>query len=314
MSWEDDLIDRRTSALIFLLAILLQGCATARTNRHLKQAVAVLEQRSDADSLAAAAMVLRIAEHKPENDAALALLMRAVTAAPERADLAWLDIQMCRQVPACNPDSEERQLRELDPSNGVSWMSALARANASNDEPARIAVLSALARADRVDIYWTTLIVHLTHALADTKKIPLQEALIEVIGVLATQAIPAYSGTSNLCKWERLQNDAVVQDCRRVALALERGDTVITEMIGLAIAQRLWAVDSPEWTAAAERRRVIKYRMQMESQSELHLEVGARWAEQYLSLCAQNRREQDVQLAEIIKAGKSADPPVDWAP
>jgi hypothetical protein len=305
---------RRTCALIFLLAIILQGCATARTNRHLKQAVAVLEQRSDADSLAAAAMVLRFAQQKPDANAALALLTRAVTAAPERADLAWLDIQMCREVPGCNPEAEALQLRQLDPSNGVSWMSALVRANVSNDEAARIAVLSALARADRVDIYWTTLIVHLTHALADTKKIPLQEALIEVIGVLAAQAIPAYSGTSNLCKGERLQNDAVVQDCRRVALALERGDTVITEMIGLAIAQHLWAVDSPEWKAAAERRRVIKYRMQMQYQADLHLWIGARWAEQYLSLCAQSRREQDVQLAEIIKAGKSADPPADWAP
>jgi hypothetical protein len=40
--------------------------------------------------------------------------------------------------------------------------------------------------------------------------------------------------------------------------------------------------------------------------------MGARWAERYLSLCEQNRREQDVVRAEIIKAGKSPDPPHDW--
>jgi hypothetical protein len=114
----------------------LQGCGTARIDRHLRQAVAVLEQRSDADSLAAAATALRFAEQKPDGDAALALLRRATTAAPERPDL---------------------HLRDLDPANGAAWINALVRAKASNDEAARIAALTALARAERVDIYWTTL-------------------------------------------------------------------------------------------------------------------------------------------------------------
>jgi hypothetical protein len=39
-----------------------------------------------------------------------------------------------------------------------------------------------------------------------------------------------------------------------------------------------------------------------------------RWTERHLALCAQNRREQDVLLAELIDAGKSPDPPPDWVP
>ena len=122
-------------------------------------------------------------------------------------------------------------------------MNARARANASNDEAARIAVLSALARTERVDLYWTMLIVHLTRALADPQNVPLPEALVDVMGVLAAQAIPAYSATSNLCKGDRLNSAEVVEDCRGVALAFERGDTNITEMIGVAIAKRVWPMD-----------------------------------------------------------------------
>jgi hypothetical protein len=281
-------------------------------DRHLRQAVVVLQERSDADSLAAAAIVLRFAQQKPDEDAALALVVRAVTVAPERADLAWLEIQICQKVVACNPEAEELHLRDLDPSNGAAWMNALARAHASNDEPARRAVLSGMARTERVDIYWTTLIAHLTRALADTKKIPVREALVDVIGVVAAQAIPAYSATSNLCKGQRLNNAEVVEDCRHVALAFERGDTYITEMIGVAIAKRVWPDDSPEWKAAAEARRVFDYRLSLQAAPKSRFDET--WAEEYLGLCANNRREQDVELAEIVKAGKSPDPPPNGEP
>jgi hypothetical protein len=280
-------------------------------DRHLKQAVAVLEQRSDADSLAAAALLSPL-EGKP--GLAVELITRATAAAPERADLAWLSIQICREVPACDSEPGEASLRALDPSNGAGWLNVVARANASNDEPATIVVLSGLARTERVDLYWTTLIVHLTRALAETHKVPLAEALVDVIGVLGAQAIPAYSGTSGLCKGDRLNIPEVLDDCRRVALAFERGDTNITEMIGVAMAKRVWPVESPEWKAAAEARRVYDYRSQLEIQSALKSRYDAHWAAKYLAWCEQNHREQDVLRAELIDKGMSPDPPPDWIP
>jgi hypothetical protein len=301
-----------------LLTLLLQGCTAARSQHHFKQAVAVLEQRTDADSLAAAAVLSMFTQPRPLHwDRALALLVRAVAAAPERADLVWLNIQVCREVPACDPVPEVDRLRVLDPSNGAGWLNAVTRADAAVDEAAKLAVLSELARSERFDIYWTTLIVHLTRAVAATHQISLPEAMVNVIGGLGAEEIPAYRATVSLCKGERLNNDEVLQDCRRVALALEHGDTYITEMIGLAIAHRAWTADSPEWKAAAEETRVARYRMQTVGQLELKSAAGARWTEQYLSLCEQNRREQDVALALIVKAGKSPDPPpgglpADW--
>jgi hypothetical protein len=133
--------------------------------------------------------------------------------------------------------------------------------------------------------------------------------LVDVIGTVDPQALPNYMPTLSLCKGERLNNDEVLQDCRRIASAFEQGDTFITEIVGLTIAQRVWPADSPEWKAAEGETRVAKYRMRTASKSALQSWLGARWARQYLSLCEQNRREQDVRLAEIIRAGKSPDPP-----
>src|SRR5579863_1869558 len=70
----------------------------------------------------------------------------------------------------CDTEPEVQRLRVLDPSNGAGWLNAVARANASDDEAAKIAALSQLAQAQRVDVYWTTLIGHLTRALADTHR------------------------------------------------------------------------------------------------------------------------------------------------
>jgi hypothetical protein len=261
-----------------------------------------LVKQTDADSLAAAGLL----SLPSRPDDSLALIGRAIAAAPERPDLVWLQAQVCQEVTRCDPEPIERHLRELDPSNGAGWMGALARANSSRNDEAIDAALAAMGHSDRVDIYWTTLIARLSRATAQTRTISLEEADLVIIGVLAAQAIPAYSGVSNACKGERLQRAEINEACRDVAGAFERGDTYITEMIGIAIAKRVWPAASPEWKAAAEARRVFEYRSKfwpaLDTRDMSH-------AEEYLTLCAQNRREQDVLLAQLIAEGKNPNPP-----
>jgi hypothetical protein len=86
-------------------------------------AISRLEEKTDADSLAAAGL-LRTVDRKP--DVAVDLLARATGQAPERADLAWLQIQICQRVSSCNAELLEAQLRVLDPSNGAGWLHAVA--------------------------------------------------------------------------------------------------------------------------------------------------------------------------------------------
>jgi hypothetical protein len=297
-------------AIAISLSSLLIGCATspaaklAADNRHLQGVAASLAKQTDADSLAAAGLL----SLPSRPDDSFALIGRATAAAPDRPDLVWLQAQVCQEVTRCDPEPIERRLRELDPSNGAGWMGALARANSSRNDEAMDAALAAMGHSDRVDIYWTTLIARLSRATAQTKTISLEEADLAIIGVLAAKAIPAYSGVSNACKGERLQRAEIIEACRGLAGAFERGDTYVTEMIGVAIAKRVWPADSPEWKAAAETRRVFEYRSKfwpaLDIKDMSHAEV-------FLTLCAQNRREQDVLLAQLIAAGKNPNPPAE---
>ena len=189
-------------------------------------------------------------------------------------------------------------------------MGARARADAAHDVAGIDAALLAISTSERVDIYWTTLIAHLTRAASQAGTMSLQEAETMIIGYLAAEAIPAYGAASRACKGERLQKPGNIEICRAVAKAFERGDTYITEMVGIAIAKRVWPEDSPEYQAAVEARRVYQFRADKFAKSDLVLSKRPEWAaETYLALCEQNHREQDVFLAQLIEAGENPNPP-----
>jgi len=274
----------------------------AKSARHIEQTITALMPLTDADSLAAAA-VLSDWEHR---DQSLPLIARATAAAPNRADLHWLHAQLCREFPPCDPEPIERRLRELDPTNGAGWFGALTRASTSNDDAAREAALASIGHTQRVDIYWTTLIAPLTRAAANTQKLSVEESETAVIGFLAAQAIPAYRYASDACKGERLQHPATLKSCRGLATAFQRGDNYITEMMGVAIAKRVWPEDSPEWKAADEAHRVYEYRSKFFTKLDFH---GEKQAKEHLALCEQHHREQDVFAAALIAAGENPNPP-----
>lgn len=294
------------SSLILLIASSA-ACASsdaqlAKADKHTERVMAVLAKATDADSLAAAGLMSIGANH----DLSLSFLASATAAAPDRADLFWLQAMRCSELPPCDPKPIEQRLRELDPTNGAGWWGAIARAGAAHDTEGVDVALATISHSERVDIYWTTLIAHLSRAVAKTKKMSVKESEVAVIGYLAAEAIPAYQYISSSCKGERLQQPGVTEICRGVARALQNGDTYITEMIGVAIAKRVWPEASAEWKAAAEQRRVYDYR------SKLYLKLEERaltHPEEYLTLCAQNRRESELFAAQLTAAGYDPNPP-----
>src|ERR1700677_1910054 len=126
-----------TSLLIGLAAILCNGCNTdgvrqqAAYDRKIQRTDQSLIAAGDADSLAAAALL----SIGPTVNAAqrLTLIERAVSEAPDRPDLVWLNIRLCTQVDTCNPEPLQAQLRTLDPDNGAAWFDSLGRAGTRND-------------------------------------------------------------------------------------------------------------------------------------------------------------------------------------
>lgn len=144
----------------------------------------------------------------------------------------------------------------------------------------------------------------LSGAAGRSGKVSGDEAVVAVTGLLAAQIIPAYTLASRSCKADAPE---ALARCRGIARSFQRGDTFITEMIGVAIAKRVWPAGSPEWKAADKARRLYDYR------SKLWLEVEGRAStkstKRLLALCSEYRREQDVFRQQIVDAGRNPDPP-----
>src|SRR5580658_7846867 len=214
---------------------------------RVERTIAALKRLTDADSLAAAGL-LSLSNHR---DLSLPLIERAIAASPMRADLIWLQAEVCHKEKSCDPAPIELRLRAVDPANAAGWLGALVQANSLGDEKATDAALAAVGRADRFDIYWTTLISRLSEAAARVHKMSSQEALAAVTGYLAAAPIPGYEAATKACKGDRLKRAEVNAACRGVARAFQQGDTYLTEMLGVAIAQRVWPKQSSQWKAAA---------------------------------------------------------------
>jgi len=291
---------------LLLGSLLLVGCvsSTATMERHVEHTAAQLQRQSDADSLAAAGLFLMTTDRAR----ALTLLARAEAAAPARADLVWLYLRVCQEDASCAPQAEELKLRTLSPANGAGWLGSLTRAVKAKDDAATDAALVAIAHTERVDLYWTTIISHLSLAAARTGKISLDEAMTTVIGIVSATAIPAFSPASTSCQGDRLERDNIRKVCQRVAQALENGDTVIAEMMGVAIAKHAWPVGSDGWNEALQRRRAYEYRTALWQPLQ-----PVRWdapaARQFIALCLEYPQEQEVIRAQLISAGKAPDPP-----
>ena len=310
-TWNPRAWPRATAiGLVALLAGLTAACSTdsfGTLKKNVARAGVALQRENDADSLAAAALLRSSYMFGNNPDRALPLIARATAAAPERADLAWLHAAICQQRPPCDAQPLEARLRTLDAANGAGWLGELVRAWTAKDTERINEALRAISQTDRVDAYYTSLLARLTPKVAEAGSISLDEASVAVIGALAGETISTYLSASQACKGERLTQADVLKLCQGVARAFENGDTSITEMIGIAIAKRVWPEDSPQWKAAADARRVYEYR------SKLLLEVdstsGGVNINRYIALCRQYRREQEVFRAELVDAGKNPDPP-----
>src|SRR5271155_5534639 len=132
-------------AFLFFCVLLLSASPAfpetqEPTARQIEQTIAALIQMTDADSLAAAGL-LSVAKHR---DQALPLIGRAIAASPTRADLIWLQAEVCTKLGSCDPAPIENRLREVDPPNAAGWVGTLVRANSSNDEDAKDAALAAI--------------------------------------------------------------------------------------------------------------------------------------------------------------------------
>jgi hypothetical protein len=304
------------SLLMGLATILCYGCAADGVRqqstyvREIQRTEQLLIAAGDADSLAAAAMLSVGPTFDPAQR--LTLSARAVSKAPDRPDLVWLNLRLCTQVDTCNPEPLEAQLRALDPDNGAAWFDSIGRAGRRNDVVVVRKDLAAIATSRRFDMYWNATIVHITNAIVKTHTMDLPTALIATIGMASGTTVPAYQTILNACKGDPLQDPDVLSTCRQVSTVMRGGDTYMTEMVGIAIAKRAWPEGSPTYVDAISARRVAHYRIDAEGKISLRRFLFPGFAAKRLQLMTEKTTEQEVILAEILNAKRNPDPHSDY--
>ncbi len=284
------------------------GQELAVYQQSLVRAATDLRKRRDADSLAAAALF----SVRSDPVDALRLIGRARTVAPDRPELTLLHVHICVRATGCDPKPIESEMRKQDPTNAIGWSGNLSRASEVKDEDALDDAIAAAGRARQFNSYFMALVVRLSEATAKSKSMPLSDAIIAVAGELAGFGLPDYTSVSKGCAVERLQRPGLLESCRLLAASLMAGDTIIAEMIGVAIAKRVWPVDSPQWQTAVEARRVSKYRSAALSNHESTGDWDEANAADYLDLIKVHRREQDAVIAQLLAHDIDPKPPDNW--
>jgi hypothetical protein len=249
-------------------------------------------------------------------------LARAVQVAPDRRDLAWLAVRLCVASSDCDDTVPEKHLHDIDPTNGIGSIGALARAQRKNAAAAIDSALTEIGNSERFYVYFEPLVAataaELVAAQRHGSKQPtsprrIASATMEMAGVIAASVLPPSQSFSYSCKGLALEQvPGRLDRCRRAARAIARADTFIVEGLGLSLQQQLWPVDSPEGKAITAQRRVFQYRLEEYSRLNISSSKVDEFPADALEVFRSHPREQDAALVYFAKAGIPPDPPANW--
>jgi hypothetical protein len=279
------------------------------------EAVRALAARTDANSVATAAALSFTNSFAAPAAAptALQLIARASDLAPESAPIGWLHLQLCASTPACDSRDPAFVLRWVDPDNAAAWLAQLSTAHKDKDTIEVDRVLGDMARATRFDLYYNQIMVMMFDALngvrrelpggvmaSDTAR------LTALAGVANAEIIPAFSPLIDACR-EAAASAERREDCLKLAKVMQKGDTVMVQMVGFGIERRLISADSKEAKSLAERKHLLEWRLSAASKLDSSVlpwtqssRTRTRLAEMRIS-----SREEDVCIA-LLRQHKMA--------
>jgi hypothetical protein len=286
------------------------------------EAATALSSRDDADSLATAAALryagrgygAKTVSPKPS---ALELAARASELAPQNAGIGWLHLQLCSGTPSCDIRDVATVLRWVDADNGAAWLPTLAAAQKDRDTTEVDRILADMARAARFDFYWNRIVVLMVDALeAARDRLPGGLAgsdsarLATVSGIAGDEIVPPLSALVEAC---RESNGAPERRelCMKLSRTMQRSDTIVAQLAGLSIERHLFAPDSREARAIAERRHVLEWRAAAAAKFDDPLLPWTKNARARARLAEMRAlpRQEDVCIAILREHKMALDPP-----
>jgi len=303
---------------------LIPQAQADKYQRWRAEAAATLTARADANSLATAAALrysgpaysVKTGSPKP-GPTALELAAHASELAPQNASIGWLHLQLCSGTPACDIRDVATVMRWVDPDNGAAWLQTLAAAQRVRDATEVDRILADMARGARFDFYWNRIVVLMVDALdAARDQLPGGFAasdsarLATASGIASAEIIPPFTALVEACR----DSSAAAERrelCMKLSKTMQRGDTIVAQIVGFSIERRLLAPDSKEARAIAERRHVLEWRVAAAARFDSPLLPWTKNARARARL-AQMRampREEDVCIAILREHKMALDPP-----
>lgn len=289
--------------------------STDRFQLWRNEAVRLLGARSDANSVATAAALKFTGgpQAAPAEPTTLQLISRASDLAPESAAIGWLHLRLCAGTPACDSRDAATVLRWVDPDNSAAWLAPLATAQKDKDFVEVDRLLADMARGARFDLYYNQLMVLMFDSLRAVRRelpggvVASDTARLAALGGVANaEIIPPFSPLIDSCRLAAARGERR-EDCLKLAKIMQKGDTVIVQMVGFGIEKRLIPADSKEARGLAERRHLLEWRLAAASKLDsaiLPWTLSARTRTRLAEMRAKPR-EEDVCIA-LLRAHKMA--------
>ncbi len=310
-------LSRLPSSISLLCALALAGCA--HSGAHGTDADAYQTERTrEVDVLLAqptpsnlATAALLAVPGDLTNRHPLELIAQAEALAPERAELAWAHLSICRRLKCEDKEQIEAHLQAIDPDNGFVWAAALEHAQSSGSEDAITAAIARIGASPRMTVYWNQLEVMMVDALATANPSQSLGARgIVAFGLLAAQAIPPLQPMSKPCRPEQFNLPGRRAACEALVARMEQPRTALTQGLAISMQERWWPPGSPQREVVSTKRRRLDYLIAMSSRTRLwrtSRDMAIR-----IDAARKTDREEDVELAVIESMGLPPEPPIDW--
>jgi hypothetical protein len=298
--------------------------AAAKFQAWKTEAAAALSARADANSLATAAALsytgpvygAKTGSPNPK-PSALELAARASELAPQNASIGWLHLQLCSGTPTCDIRDVATVMRWVDADNGAAWLPTLATAQRDRDPMEVDRILADMAHGERFDFYWNRIVVLMVDALdAARDNLPngfaaSDSAKLNTVSEIAGgEIIPPFTALVEACR----ESSAAAERrelCLKLSKTMQRGDTIVAQLVGFSIERHLLAPDSKEARAIAERRHILEWRVAAAAKFDNPLLPWTKNARARARL-AQMRampRQEDVCIAILRQHKMALDPP-----
>lgn len=264
-----------------------------------------LAVRDDPDALLTAAL-LNMRQYALRAE----LVRRAAELAPNSARIQATAMMLC--FAPCDPQPYEQALQKLASDNALGWAAAAHRAIEADDRQALERALTAMSRARTFDTYEGATMVAMTSqirsALVPPPDVEGYMPAMAAIRAFTAMPIPHYSPITKTCK--TATDERTLIECRQIGAAMRRGDTMLTNALGLTVSGSGLPADSPEARSLAQE--TIRFRwIDRSSQIAFGRQDDP---DGYLNTFADHPRALDALRAYLEARGMPTEPPPGWKP